>query len=321
MSAMRNVLGSLRAALASPRVLLLAWTVVTIPALVVVVPVARRIDSALARHPGASPTVDLALDADLARSGETAVPIVGAALFVLVAFVFLAGGILRNVGTGRRTPFAEFLADCGRCFPRNARALLLGTALGLALFWGADVLRELVRERWWYDSDTGPVAVFGQQTRWLSRELLAEALDWAFGLVFLCLLLWIKAAMAWLSVRDRGSALAALGRAGARLLLHPLRTVLTVALLAGLWLGASYAIGLATAHFLEVRGQLWLGLAVGQAGVLISLLLVVAFFVAARGAMEPGDAAAASPLAAPRRAAADLPDNGIAAPSRSVSMR
>lgn len=285
MHSIRNVLASLLDSLRHPGVLLLAWAVVTIPAALVVLPALLLVHEKLARHPGARSTLDPALDPDLLRLGLD-LPMTGAGLFVFVAFMFLAGGILRSVGLRRRTGFSEFLADCGRCFLRNMRVLGVGTLVSLVVFWGADVLERLVREQWWYGSDTGPIAVLGWQTRWLTREMLVEGLEWGFGLLFLGLLFVTKAAMARLCVDDRHSALAAFGRAMARCLRHPLRTALTVGLFAALWIAGSYLIGLGTAHFLEVQQELWVGLAFGQAFVLWSLLLVIAFFVAARRSME-----------------------------------
>jgi hypothetical protein len=49
--------------------------------------------------------------------------------------------------------------------------------VSLVVFWGADVLERSLRERWWYDSDTGPISIFGWQTRWVTRETLLEGLD------------------------------------------------------------------------------------------------------------------------------------------------
>jgi hypothetical protein len=76
MNAIRNVFASLGTALVFPRVWLSLWSVVTVAAVLAVLPSFRLTNELLQHHPGASfNRLDQSLDADLARLyPEIAVP-------------------------------------------------------------------------------------------------------------------------------------------------------------------------------------------------------------------------------------------------------
>lgn len=276
---LRILLGSLSGAIGRPRLLLLGWALVTVPALFAVAPAYAALDAALSQHPGASFVADGALDADLGRlEPETGIRLHGALAFALLAWAILAGGVLATADA--RASWRDLLAACGAYALRSLRVLVIVILLALLLGWGCDWLDALVRERW-ADADPGPylsVPWFG----WAELPVAVEAIAWGRGFLFLLLLFLGKVALARIVCFDRGSALLAFAAAIGTLLRHPLRLSLTVSGLALVWLLGSHLIGMGTVHLLEVRHELWLGLATGQAGVLWGQVVLVAFLLAAR---------------------------------------
>lgn len=277
----RILLGAFAGALKHPLLLLLGWLIVTVPAALAVLPAYAATDAALSSHAGASYLADDYLDADLARlTPAITLRLTGGLAFVLLAWTFLAGGVIATAATGLRVSWRQFLITCSVNLLRNLRVILLGLLLALLLGWGADATASLLRERW-ADADPGPfLSIPG--LAWFGRPFVAEAVAWGFGFLFLLLLFLAKVALARLVLHDRSCALLAWLRSFGTLLRRPLRMPLTVAGFAFVWLLGSHLIGMGTAYLLEVRQQIWLGLACGQLGVLWSQVALVAFLLAAR---------------------------------------
>jgi hypothetical protein len=239
------------------------------------------------------------LDEDFARLHPDArLSLVGASLFVLLAFACLAGGVLAEVGRGRRFTYGGFLVSGARLLGRNLRVLVIGAVLGLLLFWGVDLLDRWIVEHGVYEWDTGPLPVIGARGPWLSLELWLDALRWLWGFLFLVLVLAAKMAMARLAVLDRRSALLAWVAALGTVLRHPLRVVLLLGGWLVCWLGVSYLIGEITVYLIEGKRQVWLGLAMGQLAILWTQVVLVALLLAARGLAlpEPYPAPVAEPV-------------------------
>ena len=260
----------------------------TAVALACVYPVFAELDEALGRQPGAGYLLDQALDADFARlHPEVTVALGGGSLVVLLVFVFLSGGILSNVGTGRPFTYSSFLADGGRLFFRNLRVLLIGAVVAMALSFGVHHLDRLIRHEWLYESSAGPLDVFIWETRWLSLELLLDLLSWLWGVLFLVVLFVSKMAMARLAAYDRRSATWAWLRAAGTAARHPVRTALVVIGWAVVGVVTATGVGWLTTHFLESQMDIAAGLAVGQVGVMWTQVMLVGFLVAARGVAVP----------------------------------
>lgn len=279
---LRTLLFSLGVAVGLPRILLTAWVLVTVPALVAVYPVYLEMDEALSPHPAAGLTLDLALDADFGRLHGPAVPLTGGSVFVLLSFVFLAGGVLVAAGSGRKLRYSEFLAESARLFMRNLRVVLVGVLICMVLFWAVGWLDRLIRDEWVYGWDPGAVSLFGWRTRFLSLEFALEALSWFWGFLFLCVVFVSKMAMARLAALDRRCATRAWFDALRTAIRSPIRTGVFVALWALVWMGVTYLFGEVTVYLLEVRGHLGWGLLAGQVCILWTLVVVLAAFVAAQ---------------------------------------
>jgi hypothetical protein len=280
-SSPRIVLGAFATALAHPRLLLLAWLLVTVPALLAVAPAYAAMDRALSHHPGAGYYWNEDLDADLLRLAPGfSVQLTGALLFVLVAWVALSGGVLATAGTGTRFRLRSLLHASATTALRSLRVLLLALPLFLLLGWGLDAFDAWLHDRL-ADRDPGPFLPF-RALAWFGWPFVVEAVAWARGFLFLLLLFLAKLALARLVSGGRESALLAWLRSFGSLLRHPLRIPLTVAGLCLVWALGQHLLGLGTAYFLDGRQQLWLGLAFGQAGVLWTQAALVAFLLAAR---------------------------------------
>ncbi len=279
MAAIRDVFSAITTALLSPRVVLFVWLLILVPALVVVLPRFEEYDAALSQHPGAGFLLDQALDADFARQHGT-LPLLGATLFVLLASVFLAGGVLSIVGVrSTRGTLSEFLGESGRLFLRNLRVLGVGIMAALLLGWGIDAARYWLGELA-YGVDPGSPFVFDWlPVRWAH---LAWVGSLAAGFAFLCLVFASKVAMARLALHNRRSAILAWGIAIGKSVRQPLRVALTVGLLTAAWTAGAHLLGGLTARFLEVEQNLWLGLLFGQLSMLWGAVILVATLLAAR---------------------------------------
>ena len=290
----RNVLASLWTAVRAVRVWLLAWTVVTVAAVLVVWPAWRVLDQELSHHPGAGYHLDQALDVDLWRTRpELALSIGGALLFVLLAGIYLAGGVLATVGRGdRRFRFAQFLGEGGYLFLRNVRVIAIGLVLALALGWGFAQLDAWLLEGVLYASEPGAIAVrLGvADLRWIH---VLEAISWTKGFCVVGLLFASKVAMARLADGPRRSAFLAWGTAFGRLLRRPLRALGIVVCWTAIWAGGSQLIGELTAHLLEVRQELLLGALAGQAGIVLGQWVLIGVLLSARRFLVPPEAAVA----------------------------
>ncbi len=294
MIAFRTLIQSIGAALAHPRVLFLAWSIVTVPAILVALPMWEAYDQALSHHPGTSFLLDQALDTDFDRLESPGLPVLAGALFVFLAFVFLAGGILATVGTKDRFVFSTCLAEGGRGFVRNLRVMLGLVVVCLLVFWGRDALDSQLRSVWLYDVDPAAVAVplWLFDLRW---GYLLELLDWFWGFVFIGLVFTSKVAMAQLIVHQRRSAFLAWTTAIARVLRRPLCSTILVGGFVTLWALGGHAFGWLTARFLEVERNLWLGLLFGQLGILWGLVIALGMFLAARRFLGPATSSSESP--------------------------
>ena len=287
----RLVIGSITTALAHPRVWLTMWALVTLAALLQVLPVVAHLDGALGSHPAAGHTLDQSLDVDFARHYPTArIDLTASGIAMFLAFALLAGGVLAAVGTREKFTYAGFLGHGGRLFLRNLRVLLIGVLVSAVVFWGVERLDHWIRQDLVYDLDTGPVSFL--QSPWTSLEFWLDALSWLWGFVFLCLLFVSKMAMARLAAHDQRSALLAWLRSLGSAVRHPLRISITVGLWLVLLMAGSHGFGELTVYLLEVRGELWLGLLAGQAGVLWTQILFLSFLLAARATAVPQGAVA-----------------------------
>lgn len=284
---LRMLGAALGTAATQPKTWLSAYLLVTVPAVCLVLPNAQASVDLLAHHPGATERLDGALHADLDRALDLDHAVGGgaAALFVAVAFAWLAGGILACVGRQHGYRWADLFAEGGRHLPRNLRALLVGGLAALLVFWGFDVFDGALRGNWLYGADPSAALLDG---RWLSLDMALEALDYLAGVLFLAIAYVTKLAMARLVLLERRGALGAWLRAALHALRHPLRTALVVIGLGALWLGASAAFGSLTAMALEDRSvagepmALGIGLLSGQLGILVTQVLVVATLLMAR---------------------------------------
>jgi hypothetical protein len=282
MTSLRIGLVALFTALRYPGVWLALWAWVTAAALVVVLPVYRAMDAALAHHPGAASRIDQALDTDLWRETPDLTPhLTGVCVFVLLGMVFFAGGILSCLGVGKRFKFTAFVGECARLFPRNLRVLLIGFVPAVLLFWVVGFADTWLRESLLRNVNPGGPDYTSPVGRVLSLEVALDLLNWFWGLAFLLLVFISKVAMAHLAVANRSSALWAWARALRRVLSHPVLASLVI-FVVGLAYVPLFFLGHVVTHFLEIQPNLWAGLACGQGAVMWLQVVTVAFFVAAR---------------------------------------
>jgi hypothetical protein len=289
------VLQATLGAFGHPRVLLMFWLLVTVPALFLVWPMHQTWSEALGPHPGAAVTaLDQALDVDLARRHPDRLRLWlgGSALLVLFGAVVIGGGLLRIVG--RKEPFRalDVLVEGCRGLLRNTRVLLIGLLVALAFGWGSSALRgwmgEMLR-----DVEAGAVAlgVGPVVVRWYQVFGLLGVIE---ALLFCLVLFWTKVAMARLVLRGRRSSIGAMTRAGVGLLRFPFTTaVCVVGPVVIAFVGAS-ALGELQVRFLEawspsdgVIDDPWIAFALAavtsQLAVLWTLAtLVVGYFLLAR---------------------------------------
>lgn len=288
MDSLRIVLSCLATAARHPRVWLTAWLVVTLPALLLVFPVFMELRDNLDQHPGATFALNQHLDLDFARAHpEATVRAGGAVLFMILAWTFLGGGILATVGVGRRFRFSEMLAEGGRLFARNLRAVIGLLVLALLLFWGVDAFDGWLRTGLLRDSSNEPLSILGWSSPVLTPRMGLEVLQWGYGLLFLILLFASKLARARLCLYDRRSAILAWSRAVGTMVRRPVRTFMVVALLALVLWAVPAAIGLAMGWFGE---DLLPMLVLGQAGVVWYQIVLIAFFLSARRMVADADA-------------------------------
>ncbi len=276
MTALRDVLASLWAAVRSPRVVLLLWVTLTA---IAIWPAARAADAAANDHVRwSSPTV---LPADGDHLASLRVDLTASLLLALVLGVLFAGGILACVGTGDRRPFREFLAEGAHSFLANGRVVAVFAFLALLLGWGLDAADQWLRVTLLAQKEPGDVAlglpVF--DLRWL--HVLAMW-DFLRGGLFVALVFTSKVAMAWLLANRRRSAVVAASAAMWCCLRQPLRFVILVGAWLVLWLGISFASGELTVRLLEVRGDVWLGALASQLGVAGSIVVWIGFTASAR---------------------------------------
>ncbi len=282
MNSIRLAVSSVLTALSYPRVWISALALVLVASLLHVFPVYRAMDGVLAHYPVDALTVDPMLEPDLAREVSARVSLTAGHLFMLIAWIFLGGGILAAVGTRESFEFSNFLSEAARLFMRNLRVVVLGVPVLLILFWGLGALDTWIREDLLYDSDPGSMSLFGWQPRVATWEFLLWGLQIFWGLAFLMVVFTSKLAMARLAMDNRRSALAAWSAACFLVLRHPIQSVMTVVLLCLILIGVTFGLGELTVEFLENQGNLWLGLLSSQAGMAFAQVVLMAFFLAAR---------------------------------------
>ncbi|MDP6929641.1 MAG: hypothetical protein QF412_08070 [Planctomycetota bacterium] len=293
MKAIRLALSSLTDALGRPGLILACWVTITIAALFAIFPVAMEVDRTLSSHPGANYGFDQALDADLIRlHTESLVDLKGPAIFVALALLFLSGGILSSLGKPRLT-WREFGTACGRLFFPMFRAAIIGLLILTLWSWGAGAFRG-----WLFDTalrDNEPTMM--GPIEWVS--MFREGVDYLIGFGFLCVLLISKMAMAQLAGGARSAVLAWV-RATLAAFANLSSTVIVVAVLTLSWIVGSFVIGKVTTMVLEAQQNPWLGLLIGQFGVVWTQVMMISFFAAARR-MAPGHLREADtkPLIAP----------------------
>ncbi|HLQ37579.1 MAG TPA: hypothetical protein VK348_07250 [Planctomycetota bacterium] len=317
MIAIRIAVGSLWSAARQLRTIGLAWLLVTLPALFLVLPVYGELRAVFDHHPGATWALDQYLDPDFARGHPAAVVRgSGALLLVLLGWAFLGGGILVADGTGGRIRTAEFFAACGRHLLANLRALGCGLVVCLLLCWGIGVLDGWLRNEVLADADPGMAwQPFGLQSRWLTVESGLVALRWGYGFLFLLLLFASKLARVYLCVGGRHSAVLAWLRALLRLLRHPLRAMLVVAVLSAVPLLLQFAVAELLA-MAPVGDDLWWLLLGSQLHVVVLQIVLIANFHAARRCAGTAALATAVGVAPPVNFVSIVPGRR---PSRAVS--
>jgi hypothetical protein len=282
MTAFRIAFGSLGRALPQVRSWLCAWLLVTLPAAFLVLPVLRALRATYDHDPAATFELNQHLDLDFVRlHPDLAIAGGGAVLLVLLGWTFLGGGILAAAAASERPRFGEFLASCARLLPRNLRAIFVGLLLALLLGWGVGFLDDWLRNKALADVDPGAMwTPFGLHWRCFTVEFGLVAMHWVYGYLFLLLLFASKIARAHLCEDTTGSAVLAWLRAIGRMLRHPLRAALVVALLTTAYLllqlvlGAVLAIG-------SKGADLWWMVPISQVGVVCAQIVLVAFFLAA----------------------------------------
>ena len=280
MRAFLDVVAGLWGALRAPRVLVLVWAAITaiaIPSALACGDLARREAPRFA-----SPT-KLPADGDLFANLEVGL---GASLALAALLgVFFTGGFLAYCRGGSGPPvarvFREFLGACGRSFLTNLRIAAVFAVLALLLGWGLQAFDHALRGRWLHDREPGAVVLeIGPLiVRWIH---LLSAWDLARGFAFLVLVFVMKAAMAWTVASGGRSALVATGVAAWRCATQPLRVLLVVAAWTVVWAGLASVIGEATVVLLEVRGNIGLAAAVGQAGILAGIVAWLGFTIGAQ---------------------------------------
>ena len=288
LTSLRIVAGAVALTLRFPRVLLFGYLLVTIPAVLIVWPVWAAMHEALAHHPGAVAAdgwrLDLALDGDFARQHPgLAVSVAGGGLFALVAFAFLAGGVLMSVRSGRPFSFTEFLANGGRMLFRNLRVLLFTCVAGLLIGLAQSAFDHYVVHDLLADTPTGPLAL---SSGFLSVEFGLECIQWLFGLAFVWVVLISKLAMARLAIYQTSSAFNAWFAALGKTLRRPLRTGFLAVWIVLLWLAGTHVVGEVLVRQLESSGRtdgsLWVPFAIGQVGILWTQVIVIGSWIAAR---------------------------------------
>ncbi len=317
MQGIRIAFASLLAAASAVRLWLLGWLLVTVPAFLLAWPLWVAWKGAYDHHPGATLGLNQHLDADFARQHpELTLASAGAALFVLLGWTWLGGGILALAGSGRPWRLAEVLAEGGRLLPRHLRALGLGLVLALGLAYGVAFLDTWLRTDALADTDPGAtLGLLGLRFRLFSLEAGLEGLRWLYGLLFLGLLFASKLARAFLIAPEQRSATAAWGRAALRMLRHPIRTAQIVLLLTAAWLGAGFALAPLLA-WADQKGHTWALLGLAQLLVVLLQILLVAGFLAARALASAPPRAAAAPTPAPAPRPAGRPPELLFDPSR-----
>jgi hypothetical protein len=293
MSGIRLALRSLGTALASVRLWLLAWLLVSVPALLQVWPLWAELKQAFDHypnpHPGITLTLNEHLDPDFARQHPgLRMEFTGASLVVMLVWTFLAGGILCRVGLGRFTA-SQFLADCGRCLPRNLRAMFVGLVLLLLLCWGVDYFDAWLKGDVLADTDPGTSAAVGVESRFLTLESGLAALQWVYGALFLLVLFAGKMARASLCLQNRHSALLAWLRAFLRMLRHPFRTVTALLTIGLVWIGTGFLLRIAM-DYVDANGHSWQLLVLSQAFAVMLQLITIATLLVARDLMVPAAA-------------------------------
>ncbi|MHC5064515.1 MAG: hypothetical protein ACYTG5_11150 [Planctomycetota bacterium] len=282
MRSLAIVLSSLGNALRYPRVWLTAWLLVTIPALLIVYPVYLELEAEMAQNPGAGFLLDQSLDEDFLRQhpglGST---LLGGSLFMIIAWAFLSGAVLKTMRSDLIFGFTAFLVAGGKLFFRNLRVLVIGLVPAAALFWGTGAFQSWLMEGPLVDADPGATALplWLFDIRWAHVQ---EGILYLEGLLFILLLFMSKVAMAHLAVDDKRSALLAWGLALGKILRHPLRASLLVLLLTLVFLAVPSLMGIGTAWALEVEQNLWLGLLFGQLAVIASQIVLLASLLSAR---------------------------------------
>lgn len=283
-AALRTFVAACATALRHPRVVLCCWVAVTAVALAVIAPAVAALDHALAHHPAAARSLDLSLDWDFARGHpEVTVRAGGACLVIGALFAWLAGGILVVVGRRRPARLRDVLAEGGGLWLANLRVLAVTGLALLVAHGGLDMLSRWMREDWLYEVEPGSVPLP------LAHDGVLvglEAFDWLRGFVFLVVVFVGKMALARLAVSGRRSAVLAWTAALGRALRRPVRTLVLVGLIAVAWLGVGHVLGEITVRVLEVKQRPWIGLAVGQLGIVWTQVVFVASLVAARAMIE-----------------------------------
>ncbi len=289
MHSLAIVLSSLGRALRYPRVWLFAWLLVTIPALITVYSIYLALDAEMAQSPGASFLLDQSLDEDFFRQnpglGST---LLGGSLFMIIAWAFLSGAVLKTMRRDLIFSFTAFLAAGGKLFFRNLRVLIIGLLPAALIFWGTDAFRSWLVEGPLRDADPGATAL----PLWLFDIRWAHVLEgilYVEGLLFILLLFMSKVAMAQLATADKRSALLAWGLALGKTLRHPLRAGLMVLALSFAFLALPSLLGEGTAWALEVQQNLPLGLLFGQLAVITAQIVLLASLLSARQFLVGGE--------------------------------
>ncbi len=257
------------------------WFVLSLVALLVLLTSNSAADAHLSHHPGQTFLLNQSLDTDLARLHPESIPQLGGAmLFSLLVGLFLAGGVMTCVGTGRRLGYSGFLAESARFFVRNLRILFFGLLAIALAFSPLLLLQHWLETEYWRNSD---VVLSPSFLPWLfNLRVLVEVLGALQAFLFLIMLFLTKVAMASLNLRQGKSALLACSVALFKMLRYPMQICLLVLLWTFLHLGVSAAIGEALVRVLEVNQNTSGGLLLSQLAYMWTAISVLALFVVAR---------------------------------------